>query len=85
MNEEEAWEQPGIVSLRVGRCGSEEELERYLTYTYTEDGDGIEPLFADDFRIFYVDDYFREAYLADSPGVALADCSYEEEVIQRPV
>ncbi|MGG4396665.1 immunity 22 family protein [Paenibacillus thiaminolyticus] len=87
MSEEEAWEQPGIVSLWVGRCGSEEELERYLTYTYTEDGDGIAPPFADDFRIFYFDVDFREAYLADSPGVGLAyllaGCSCEEEVIPR--
>ncbi|MEC0064667.1 immunity 22 family protein [Paenibacillus thiaminolyticus] len=64
-------------------------MERYLTYTYTEDGDGIEPPFAEDFRIFYFDGDFREAYLADSPGVGLADllagCSYEEEVIRRPV
>ncbi|CAH8712824.1 immunity 22 family protein [Paenibacillus thiaminolyticus] len=60
-----------------------------MTYTYTEDGDGIEPPFAEDFRIFYFDGDFREAYLADSPGVGLADllagCSYEEEVIRRPV
>ncbi|MBG9794992.1 hypothetical protein ABD76_21995 [Paenibacillus dendritiformis] len=87
MNEAEAWEQPGIVSLWAGRCDSEEELERYLTYTYTEDGDGIEPPFAADFRIFYFDDDFREAYLADRPGVGLADllagCSYEEIVIPR--
>lgn len=87
MDEEESWGHPGIVSLWVGRCNSDDELERYLTFTYTEDGDSITPPFADDFRIFYFDDDFREASLADVPGVRLADllagCSYEEEVIPQ--
>lgn len=87
MNEEGGWEQPGIVSLCAGRCNSEQELDRYLTYTYTEERDGIEPPSAVDFRLFYFDDDFREAYLADWPSVVLADllagCSYEEEVISQ--
>lgn len=56
-------QEPGIVSLWTGWAESDEALESYLAFGFTEDGDSVPSPFAHDFGIDWFDEDFREAGL----------------------
>ena len=78
-------EKQGYVSLWLGNCSSYDELDRYLSESYSSDGDFIESDFETDFNIERFDEDFREAFYHDFYShdfeKLLAGCSYEDSVI----
>lgn len=77
----------GYVSLWTGVVGSEDILEQFLTFRFTEDGDAILPPFALAFEIEWFDDDFREMEVHElfysSLSELLAGCSYDNVIVPR--
>lgn len=75
----------GYVSLWVGNFKSDEDLQRYLFISYTEDGDSIPSPFEIDFQINYYDEDFMEVNYFDRKINSFLDlligCSYDDIVI----
>ena len=78
-------EEQGYVSLWLGKCSTYEELDNYLSGSYTDDGDYIKSSFERDFKIDRFDEDFREAFCDDFSAhdfeKLLSGCSYEKSVI----
>ncbi len=78
-------EKQGYVSLWLGKCSTYEELDSYLSGSYTDDGDYIKSSFETDFKIDWFDEDFRDAFCRDFTAhdfeQLLAGCSYAKSVI----
>ena len=79
-------EKQEYVSLWLGNCQSYDELDSYLTGSYSSDGDYINSQFQKDFKIDWFDEDFREAFhndLSSNDFQRLLDgCSYENSIIK---
>lgn len=77
----------GFVSLWIGNIESEGLLRRYVTPTYSEDGDRLDPQFAKDFSLGRFNDSLCEAVFHEQPLNELAGLlkghSYEDQIIPR--
>jgi hypothetical protein len=66
-----------VVSIWVGHATSADELENYLSFRFTEDGDAIPCPFGRAFGINWFDEDFREASVRETP------CNSIEELLRQ--
>lgn len=80
-------EQEGFVSLWVGQVKSSEELDRLLRVSYSEEGDFIPSMFANNFNFYRYDDSVRESeyYEEETSDLSrlLKGFSYDDEIIPK--
>lgn len=82
-------EKQGYVSLWVGNCKSNKDLDNYVEILYTEDGDCIPSQFLNDFKIDMIE--FNEDFIEVDCGEStktelkeiLEDFSYDNVIIPR--
>lgn len=78
---------PDQVSLWIGRFASEEALDEYLRFDYSDEAKQRDPQICRDFRMESFDEDFREAFLVETDQSNYANwlegCSYDDQLISQ--